>query len=130
MPTNKGAFKIFTLAGIAGQGADGLRKPVWVHAKLMVVDGEWATVGSCNLHRFSLLGNGEMNAAVWDPDTARALLSQLLQEHLDQDTSMLDDRSALQLFCRIARQNHARFETGDHAWQGLAFSLGPAIAAR
>lgn len=124
------AFENFTLAGIAGQGADGLRKPVWVHAKLMVVDGEWATVGSCNLHRFSLFGNGEMNAALWDPDTARALLSQLLQEHLDRDTSALDDRSALQLFRAIARQNRARFESGDHAWQGLAFSLSPAIAAR
>ena len=122
-------FENFTLAGIAGQGADGLRKPVWVHAKLMVVDGEWATVGSCNLHRFSLFGNGEMNAAFWDPDTARALLSQLLQEHLDRDTSALDDRSALQLFRAIARENRARFESGDHAWQGLAFSLGPEIAA-
>ena len=123
-------FENFTLAGLAGQGADGLREPVWVHAKLMVVDAEWATVGSCNLHRFSLLGNGEMNAAVWDPDTARALLSQLLQAHLDQDTSALDDHSALKLFRSIARQNRARFESGDHAWQGLAFSLGPAIVAR
>jgi hypothetical protein len=49
---------------------------------------------------------------------------------LDRDTSALDDRSALQLFRAIARQNRARFESGDHAWQGLAFSLSPAIAAR
>jgi cardiolipin synthase len=111
-------FENFTLAGIAGQGADGLRKPVWVHAKLMVVDGEWATVGSCNLHRFSLFGNGEMNAAFWEPGTAHALLTQLLQEHLDRDTSALDDRSALQLFRAIARENRARFESGDHTWQG------------
>jgi phosphatidylserine/phosphatidylglycerophosphate/cardiolipin synthase-like enzyme len=27
-----------TLAGIAGLGADNKRKPVWVHAKLMIVD--------------------------------------------------------------------------------------------
>jgi phosphatidylserine/phosphatidylglycerophosphate/cardiolipin synthase-like enzyme len=123
-------FENFTLAGIAGLGADGLRKPVWVHAKLMIVDGEWATVGSCNLHRFSLFGNGEMNAACWDPDTVRALLSQLLQEHLDQDTSALGDRSALQVFRGIARDNRTRFDIGDHAWQGLAFSLGAAIVAR
>jgi cardiolipin synthase len=118
-------FENFTLAGIAGQGADGRRKPVWVHAKLMVVDGEWATVGSCNLHRHSLFGNGEMNAAIWDRDTARRLLSKLLQEHLDQDTSAMDDRAALQCFRRVARVNRTKVAAGDHAWQGLAFILDP-----
>jgi phosphatidylserine/phosphatidylglycerophosphate/cardiolipin synthase-like enzyme len=55
------------LAGIAGMGADGRRKPVYVHAKLMLVDDEWATVGSCNLHHFSLFGNGEMNVTFSEP---------------------------------------------------------------
>jgi len=123
------AFENFTLAGIAGLGTDGRGKPVRVHAKLMVVDGQWVTVGSCNLHRFSLFGNSEMNAAFWDTDTARALLSELLQEHLNQDTSGMSDRAALQLFRRIARENRARFEAGDHDWQGLAFSLDPAVSA-
>jgi cardiolipin synthase len=123
------AFENFTLAGLAGTAASGRRTPVWVHAKLMVVDGQWATVGSCNLHRFSLFGNSELNAAFWDPDTALALLSELLQEHLDRDVSGLDDRTALQLFRRIAKENRARFEAGDHAWQGLAFSLHPVISA-
>jgi cardiolipin synthase len=123
------AFENFTLAGIAGRGADGRRKPVWVHAKLMVVDGQWATVGSCNLHRFSLFGNSEMNAAFWDPDTARALLSDLLREHLDQDTSGMSDSAALQLFRGVARENRIRFEAGNHDWQGLAFSLDPVISA-
>ncbi len=118
-------FENFTLAGIAGLGTEGQRKPVWVHAKLMIVDGEWATVGSCNLHRYSLFGNGEMNAAIWDRDIARALLSELLHEHLDRDTSPMDDRAALQLFRRIALENAARSAAGDHAWQGLAYSLKP-----
>jgi cardiolipin synthase len=117
------AFDNFTLAGIAGLAADGQRKPVWVHAKLMVVDGEWATVGSCNLHRYSLFGSGEMNAAIWDRDIARALLRELLLEHLDQDVSEMGDRAALQLFRRVARENFERFAAGDHAWQGLAFTL-------
>jgi phosphatidylserine/phosphatidylglycerophosphate/cardiolipin synthase-like enzyme len=118
-------FENFTLAGLAGLGADGQRKTVWVHAKLMVVDGEWATVGSCNLHRYSLFGSGEMNAAIWDRDTARALLSELLHEHLERDTSAIDDRAALRLFRTIARENAARLAAGDHAWQGLAFTLHP-----
>jgi len=27
----------------------------------MLIDDEWATVGSCNLHRFSFFGDGKMN---------------------------------------------------------------------
>jgi cardiolipin synthase A/B len=118
-----GTFENCTLAGIAGLGSDGRRKPVRVHAKLMVVDGAWGTVGSCNLHRYSLFGNCELNAAFWDPETACALLSELLQEHLDRDISGMNDRAALQLFRKIAGENRKHFEIGDHAWQGLAFTL-------
>jgi cardiolipin synthase len=38
--TKLGTFDHFMLAGIAGKGADGLRKPVYVHAKLMLIDDE------------------------------------------------------------------------------------------
>jgi phosphatidylserine/phosphatidylglycerophosphate/cardiolipin synthase-like enzyme len=113
----------FTLAGLAGLDDDGKRNPVWIHSKLMLVDGEWGTVGSCNLHRFSLFGNCELNAAFWDYQTAHMLLSELLSEHLDSDISRLDDRAALQLFDRIARNNRRLLKNGDNRWQGLAFSL-------
>ncbi|WP_274648743.1 phospholipase D-like domain-containing protein [Paenibacillus humicola] len=119
------AFDNFTLAGIAGLGDDGKRNPVWIHAKLMLIDGEWGTVGSCNLHRYSLFGNSELNAAFWDRETARALLAELLHEHLDRDISGLNDRAALQLFGEIARHNRRLFERGESKWQGLAFSLPP-----
>jgi cardiolipin synthase len=122
---NLAAFDTFTVAGIAGLGDDGKRNPVWVHAKLMLVDGEWGTVGSCNLHRYSLVGNCEMNAAFWHQETARALLSELLYEHLDSDISGLDNCAALQLFAKIARNNRQLFENGESRWQGLAFSLLP-----
>jgi cardiolipin synthase len=120
-------YENLTLAGIAGVGFDGERKPVWVHAKLMVVDDVWATIGSCNLHYASLFGNAELNAACWHPDTARTLRAKLLQEHLDHDTSNMDDRAALRLFRKIAMANRRRFDIGENAWQGLAFSLVPAV---
>lgn len=120
-----GAFETFTLAGLAGLADDGQRKPVWVHAKLMIVDGEWGAVGSCNLHRHSLFGNSELNAAFWDPNTARVLLSELLREHLDKDISGMDDLAALRLFRTIAANNRKLFKTGEQAWPGLAFSLLP-----
>jgi cardiolipin synthase len=112
----------FTLAGIAGQGAHGARKVVYVHDKLMIVDDAWATVGSCNLHRYSLFGNSELNVAFSD-SAVRALRSELFLEHLAIDTSGMDDRSSLRLFRRIALENRARLDAGDTDWQGNAFHL-------
>jgi phosphatidylserine/phosphatidylglycerophosphate/cardiolipin synthase-like enzyme len=92
----------------------------------MLVDDGWATIGSCNLHASSLTGNTEMNAAIWDPKVVRALRRELLAEHLDRDTTGIDDRAALRLYGEIARENRRRREAGDFKWQGLAFSLDPA----
>lgn len=119
----------FLLAGIAGLGADGRRKPVYVHDKLMLIDDAWATVGSCNLHRWSLFGNGEMNVSFADADSVRALRCALLREHLGHDTTGIDDRAALSLFRQVARDNRRKLDAGDHGWQGLAFELDPASHA-
>lgn len=113
----------FTPCGIAGLDNTGHRQPVYVHAKLMLIDDEWATVGSCNLHHYSLFGNSELNAAFWDPVTVRAMRVELFQEHLALDTAELDDSSALRLFRRIADENRQRHTDHDPGWQGLAFSL-------
>ena len=125
-----GACANFTLAGIAGLGADGLRKPVWVHSKLMLVDDAWATVGSANLHRWSMFGNGELNAAILSADAVRAFRVALLGEHLASDTSGLDDVAALRLFGRVARENRERRQRGEHDWQGLAVALDAATYGR
>ena len=48
-------------------------RPALLHAKTMVVDGIWATVGSTNLdHRLFAL-NEEVNVAIYDVDTAQRL---------------------------------------------------------
>jgi cardiolipin synthase len=121
-----GQYGHFTLAGIAGQTQSGGRNTIYVHAKIMLIDDAWATIGSCNLHANSLFGHSEMNAAVWDRGVVRALRRRLLLEHLGQDTGHLDDQSAMQLYQRIARENAGRREAGDVDWQGLACSLNPA----
>jgi cardiolipin synthase len=66
-----GRYPKFRLAGL----------PVYVHAKLMIVDDAWATIGSCNLHAHSLGGSAEMNASIWDADVARDLRARLLRRH-------------------------------------------------
>ncbi len=50
----------------------------YLHAKVAVVDGEWATVGSFNIDPFSLLLAREANLVVRDKDFAGDLRSSLL----------------------------------------------------
>lgn len=118
-----GRHEGFALCGIAGLGPDGRRTPVYVHSKLMLVDDAWATVGSANLHRYSLLGNGEMNVSLFSPADVRAFRVALFAEHLGLDTSGLDDVEAARAFRRVASRNRELWDAGDHAWQGLAFEL-------
>lgn len=116
----------FTLAGIAGLDANGQRQNVYVHAKLMLIDDTWATIGSANLHAYSLFGSTEMNASIWDEAFVRAFRCELFSEHLDLDTSHLDDLAALRLYRRIAIENRGKRDAGESHWQGLAFRLNPA----
>jgi cardiolipin synthase len=123
-----GRHERFALVGIAGRGRDGGRNDVYVHAKIMLIDDAWATIGSCNLHAASLFGHTEMNASFWDPNVVRTLRCELLAEHLGQDTAHLDDCTALGFYRRVAQENRRKRDAGDlDEWQGLAFSLDPAI---
>ena len=47
--------------------------PAFLHAKVALVDDDWATVGSSNIDPMSLLLNLEANVVVRDADFARAL---------------------------------------------------------
>lgn len=53
--------------------------PSFLHAKVAVIDGRWATVGSSNLDPLSLLLAREANVLVDDAAFAGALRSRLLQ---------------------------------------------------
>ena len=111
--------------GLAVSEGEGKHRAVYVHAKAMLVDDAWATVGSANLHAYSLGGHPEMNASIWDADVVRGLRCALLAEHLGQNTSQLGDRAAMRLFREIARHNRIAMEGCDAGWHGLAINLDP-----
>ncbi len=114
----------FLLAGIAGRDAHD-PDPLYVHAKLMIVDDSWVTIGSCNLHAFSLNGHCEMNASIWDKTVARDLLHQLVSLRVGEDTASLDDRAALRLYRQVGDDNRRRMERGEPMREGLATTLRP-----
>ncbi len=61
----------------------------FLHAKVAVVDGQWATVGSSNLDPLSLLLAREANVVVQDPVFGAQLRERLLQA-LAQDGRVVD----------------------------------------
>jgi phosphatidylserine/phosphatidylglycerophosphate/cardiolipin synthase-like enzyme len=59
--------------------------PVYVHAKVAIVDDGWLTVGSANLNEHSLFNDTEVNVVTDDAVLARSVREQLWSEHLNQD---------------------------------------------
>ena len=60
----------FLACTLRQRGADA--SPVYVHAKIGIVDDRWLTLGSANLNEHSLLNDTEVNIATWDEQLARA----------------------------------------------------------
>ena len=71
--------------------------PIYVHAKVCVVDDQWLTIGSDNLNLRSWTHDSEIMCAVVDPDGTlpRSLRTSLWAEHLGlaQDDPRLSDLS-------------------------------------
>jgi phosphatidylserine/phosphatidylglycerophosphate/cardiolipin synthase-like enzyme len=75
--------------------------PVYVHAKVMVVDDRWLVVGSANLNAHSLFNDTEMCVVTDDAELARDTRTRLWAEHLEMDeaavraappVTLVDDR--------------------------------------
>ena len=62
--------------------------PSFLHAKVAVIDGRWATVGSSNLDPLSLLLAREANVVVEDARFAQRLRERLLHAMLQEGTRM------------------------------------------
>lgn len=61
--------------------------PIYVHAKLTIVDDQWLSVGSANLNEHSLFNDTEVNVVTDDASVARSTRLRLWTEHLGADVS-------------------------------------------
>jgi phosphatidylserine/phosphatidylglycerophosphate/cardiolipin synthase-like enzyme len=57
--------------------------PLYVHAKVGIIDDRWLTIGSANLNSHSLLNDTEMNVVTDDAELARGTRERLWAEHLE-----------------------------------------------
>jgi phosphatidylserine/phosphatidylglycerophosphate/cardiolipin synthase-like enzyme len=83
---DKGRVFASTLYARSGPRAD----PIYVHAKLAVIDDTWLTIGSANLNEHSLFNDTEMNIVTHDPVLARETRLRLWSEHLELPIDSLD----------------------------------------
>ncbi|MDA0141156.1 phospholipase D-like domain-containing protein [Solirubrobacter deserti] len=64
--------------------------PLYVHAKIGIVDDEWLAVGSANLNEHSLFNDTEVDVVTCDPALARATRETLWREHLEREDASGD----------------------------------------
>ena len=76
--------------------------PVYVHAKVCVIDDQWASVGSDNFNRRSWTHDSELSAAICDSGYARDLRLNLAREHLDRRGPMDDLHDLAETFTIFA----------------------------
>ncbi|MCU1657923.1 MAG: phosphatidylserine/phosphatidylglycerophosphate/cardiolipinsynthase-like protein [Pseudonocardiales bacterium] len=108
--------------------------PVYVHAKVCVIDDVWASIGSDNVNRRSWTHDSELSCAVFDESLderpprvvdrfgdgarrfARDLRLSLAREHLDrapgEDADLLDPASAFEQFAASAARLQAWHDGG------------------
>jgi len=68
----------------------GLRDPIYVHAKVAIVDDRWLTIGSANLNEHSLFNDSEVNVVSHDERLARDTRLRLWSEHLELPIEEID----------------------------------------
>jgi phosphatidylserine/phosphatidylglycerophosphate/cardiolipin synthase-like enzyme len=97
-------------------------QPVYVHAKIGIVDDRWLTVGSANLNEHSLFNDTEVNVVTHDPEVARAVRLRLWSEHLECDTAELEDDAARivdERWRAVAEEQHERVRRDGHGTRKL-----------
>jgi phosphatidylserine/phosphatidylglycerophosphate/cardiolipin synthase-like enzyme len=77
--SDRGRLLACTLFARSGNLAD----PIYVHAKIAVIDDNWLTLGSANLNEHSLFNDTEMNIVTHDAALARQTRLRLWAEHLE-----------------------------------------------
>jgi len=120
------AYPSFSMAAIASVEEDGRPHEIYVHAKIMLVDDAWGTIGSTNTADRSFKTDTELNASIWHAETVKALRCELFEEHIGIDTTGLSDVEAFQRFHERARDNAWR-KLAAAPMEGLAYRLNASI---
>jgi phosphatidylserine/phosphatidylglycerophosphate/cardiolipin synthase-like enzyme len=110
---DKGRILACALYARSGPRAD----PIYVHAKVAIIDDRWLTLGSANLNEHSLFNDTEMNVVAQDPELALRTRKRLWAEHLELPVEQIPPdaiRAIDELWKPISREQLERRTSGRH----------------
>jgi phosphatidylserine/phosphatidylglycerophosphate/cardiolipin synthase-like enzyme len=93
----------FVAATIYARDASGRPSPVYVHAKIGIVDDRWLTLGSANINEHSLFNDTEVNVVCDDAALARDTRLGLWAEHLEVEPEAIAERPATEVVDQLWR---------------------------
>lgn len=113
----QGRIQAFCLAASSEVDGEEDYRPIYVHAKVTIIDDVWSTVGSANLNNRGMRDDTEMNVATLDAELARGLRVLLWAEHLE----LIGEESMLTVARHLGHQRQRR--SVDERAAGLLQSL-------
>jgi phosphatidylserine/phosphatidylglycerophosphate/cardiolipin synthase-like enzyme len=122
-----GAGRFLACTLYARDPGGGPANPVYVHAKIGIVDDRWLTIGSANINAHSLYNDGEVNVITQDRALARDTRLRLWAEHLETSPSAIsgDPTAVIDGQWRpIAVRQRERREAGEPLEHRLSELLG------
>jgi phosphatidylserine/phosphatidylglycerophosphate/cardiolipin synthase-like enzyme len=125
----QGRIQAFCLAASAEVDGEEDYRPIYVHAKVTIIDDLWSTVGSANLNNRGMRDDTELNVATLDAELARGLRVLLWAEHLE----FIDEESLLTVSRHLGhlRQSRSVDERAAGILQSLQERLGdPMVGLR
>ena len=87
-----------------------------MHAKVMIVDDKWITIGSANMDNDGFKNSTEVDLGITSPILAQQLRVKLWSEHLTEEDDSSNNRVDLN-----------SFDEGFDAWKALASDNGTRI---
>ncbi|MBA2679768.1 MAG: hypothetical protein H0U76_15400 [Ktedonobacteraceae bacterium] len=123
----EGRIQAFSLATSTREDGQEHYRPIYVHAKVGIVDDLWSTVGPGNLNNRGMKDDTEMNVFTLNSDLTRELRFMLQAEHLGLIEP--DDLLALSRFLNKNRQSEIEKQRGEQLFHYLKEMLDDPLAA-
>jgi phosphatidylserine/phosphatidylglycerophosphate/cardiolipin synthase-like enzyme len=120
----EGRIQTFSLASCSEKDGHEEYRPIYVHAKVAIVDDLWSTVGSANLNNRGMRDDTEMNVATLNAELARGLRVLLWAEHL----GLISEDSMLMVARHLGHEHQGSIdEQAAAAVQSLEKTLGDPV---
>ena len=85
-------------------------RPIYIHAKVGIIDDEWLTVGSANLNNRGMILNSQVNAVMCNAELARDMRIRLWAEHLALPRDAVAGADPIALIDRLWAERAAESE--------------------